>query len=652
MNPFDKFEETRKTLADRLLLVGAIVSIPAAVASGYRISMFGVKALFVLDILIAIILVVTYVFRRYTNYRKRMALLLAYVFILGWVSLNTLGLFGFGLFIMFFSILLTTLFFGLRYGLYLLGFTIVITVLVGLSVQMKWLVYSWDFNALSHSPYQWYSRVIFFGAFATLAVVSQGLVNSNLERINYELSKSEERLSIALDSVNEVVWDIDLHKRDVFISQKFFELLHYGPNDLEVKIETWRNLIHPDDLTQVYDDIEKHLKGETPKLQVEYRLKNSTGNYQWVLSKGKVIEWLPNGKPLRFVGTHADITVRKEMEHTLRESEHRYRMLYMTANDAILLIENEIIVDTNESAYGFFGMVREQLIGMNLWNLCPSIQTNGTRTTEGLRNLFQLVSPTNPLKVEWEFERLDGQIVDANMSVNSITDEGRTLYQVILHDISESKRFEQAKLNAIVESEERLRLKLSGDLHDEIGPLLSSLNMYLSLLKRPQNDGGKHIVENMESIIVDTIRSVREISSDLSPHSLEKFGLVKAIDNFCVPFREKLNIEIHENLIDERLPRLVEVSCFRILKELFNNTIKYAQAQRVVVKIDRGENFVSVSYFDDGVGFDLGETMNEGKGGIGLLNILSRINALKANYEMNSQPGEGFKFEMKFRVYS
>ncbi len=181
----------------------------------------------------------------------------------------------------------------------------------------------------------------FFGAFATLAVVSQGLVNSNLERINYELSKSEERHSIALDSVNEVVWDIDLQKRDVFISQRFFELLHYGPNDLEVKIETWRNLIHPDDLIRVYNDIEKHLKGETPKLQVEYRLKNSTGNYQWVLSKGKVIEWLPNGKPLRFVGTNADITVRKEMERTLRESERRYCMLYMTANDAILLIENE-----------------------------------------------------------------------------------------------------------------------------------------------------------------------------------------------------------------------------------------------------------------------------------------------------------------------
>jgi len=157
-----KYEETRQKISDKLLLVGMIVSIPGAIVSGYRIFTMGVRPLFVFDVLIAIILVISYLTRSKINYRIRLALLLGYVFILGWISLGTFGLYGLGIFIMFFSIIIVTTFFGLRYGVMLLGLSFIIMVLFTVFIHLQLIHYEWDFNDLSLSTFQWFSRTVFF----------------------------------------------------------------------------------------------------------------------------------------------------------------------------------------------------------------------------------------------------------------------------------------------------------------------------------------------------------------------------------------------------------------------------------------------------------------------------------------------------------
>ena len=646
----NSFDSIRHRIADKLLLAGAIVSIPSAIASGYRITSMGVKTLFIFDILIAIILIVTYLTRSYTNYRLRMSLLLAYVFVLGWISLNTFGLWGFGLFMMFFSIIITTTFFGMRYGLALLSTSMLILIILTVCINLGWIKFSWDFDVLSHSTYQWFSRSIFFLAFTSMTVITLGLVHKNFEKVNKELSISESRFNLALDSVNEVIWELDLVNNSTFVSQKFFEILRFAPEELAVSFISWKSLIHEDDKPFINASIKEHMEGRSSGIHIEYRVKNKIGGWQWLLTKGKIVARDKDGKPTRILGTHTDIGPRKEMEKILRESEQRYRMLFMSANDTILLIENGVVIDANESAYDLLGMTRGNLIGIHIWELCPANQSDGTDSKKALTELLSNTSNESGKRIEWEFERLDGMSVDVVLSVNQITDVDRPIHQVILHDISERKRFELAKLNAIVETEERERLKLAGDLHDDVGPLLSSLNMYLSLLSRPQTENKNEIVENMQGILKETIGSVREISNNLSPHILTKYGLIAAIKAFTETGKNLVKIDLKENIGETPLPKIVEINCYRIIKELLNNTLKYAQAKKVEVTLNLHEKMLYLGYRDDGIGFDLEGVISKGETGIGLLNILDRLKALKAIYSMHSEPSKGFSLDMRFRI--
>jgi signal transduction histidine kinase len=201
-----------------------------------------------------------------------------------------------------------------------------------------------------------------------------------------------------------------------------------------------------------------------------------------------------------------------------------------------------------------------------------------------------------------------------------------------------------------VETEERERLKLAGDLHDDVGPLLSSLNMYLSLLGRPQTENRVEIIDNMQSILRDTIGSVREISTNLSPHALIRYGLAAAINGFLEPSRKLIEINFEENIGEKRFHNVIEITCYRIVKEMLNNTLKYAQANSVNISINSTGNMLFLSYNDNGVGFNFEETVAKQKTGIGLLNILNRLSTMKAIYTIDSKPNQGFHFDMKLRL--
>jgi PAS domain S-box-containing protein len=649
MTKYHSFDTIRNQIADKLLLVGLIVSIPAAIASGYRIIIMGVKVQFIVDILIAFILIVAHLTRRKTNYRKRMAFLLGYVFMLGWISLNTWGLWGFGLFIMFFSIIFTTTLFGIRYGLGLMGISIVIIVILTLSVHYEWISFQWDFNALSHSTLQWVLRGVFFLVYSSITVITIGLIHNSFEKINKNLAVSEERYDLALESVNEVIWELDVKTKKAFVSKKFFEILHFAPNEFALDFDSWRNLIHPEDIEEVMKNIREHMSNFSPSANIEYRIKNNLGKWQWILTKGKIIDRDEQGNPIRVLGTHTDIGPRKELEQILKESEVRYRKLFMNANDAIMLIADGTIIDINNIAIDFFGLGREQLVGLELSELSCKYD-DSQDCSDRLSKLFFDAQKGTSNKVEWEFKRADGTTVDSIMSIGMLYNESKPIFQIILHDITERKHFEQLKLNAIVETEERERLRLAGDLHDDVGPLLSSLNMYLSLLTREQTENKNEIVSNMQSIIKETIKSVREISNNISPHTLNKYGLAMAVRSFLEQGSKLLEVNFEENLEDARFSTIVEVMVYRITKELFNNTVKYANANSVWVRMNLRDNFLHLSYNDDGVGFDFERVIGEGTTGIGLLNMINRVKSLKGKYRFDSKPGEGTRFDMLIRI--
>ena len=200
---------------------------------------------------------------------------------------------------------------------------------------------------------------------------------------------------------------------------------------------------------------------------------------------------------------------------------------------------------------------------------------------------------------------------------------------------------ENRLMTAVLRTEERQRATLSRELHDGLGPLLSSAKMSLSALQRTDlDDKSRDMLKNTSAVIDEAIRSLREISNNLSPHVLNNFGLVRGIKNFVdrVAAMQDREIILRTRLGEERFDANIEVILYRVVCELVNNSLKHSECQRIIIELNCvGDNIV-VDYRDNGKGFVLRDVENEG---MGISNIKSRISSLGGKIRLDSKPNNG-----------
>lgn len=142
-----------------------------------------------------------------------------------------------------------------------------------------------------------------------------------------ELKQSEQRWKFALEGAGDGVWDWNAQTDKVFFSQQWKAMLGYGEEEIGDGLEEWERRVHPEDKAAAYADLDRHFRGETPVYQNIHRLRCKDGTYKWILDRGKVIQWTADGKPLRVIGTHTDLTERIRLEEKLRESERKFKEL-------------------------------------------------------------------------------------------------------------------------------------------------------------------------------------------------------------------------------------------------------------------------------------------------------------------------------------
>lgn len=222
--------------------------------------------------------------------------------------------------------------------------------------------------------------------------------------------------------------------------------------------------------------------------------------------------------------------------------------------------------------------------------------------------------------------------------------------------VEDSRRLtEKMFLNAIIQTEERERKRFAKDLHDGLGPLLSSVKMSVSSLNHmKQNIASREIVENTELVIDEAIKSLKEISDNLSPHVLNNFGLVRALTNFTnkINVAKTIHIRFESDLKDERFDSNVEVVLYRVICELINNTIKHAHAKKVDISMNKDGQYISIVYKDDGKGFDVSTVIEQPAGsGMGFSNIYSRINSLKGEIKIESEQKRGTLVTIKVLMH-
>ena len=157
---------------------------------------------------------------------------------------------------------------------------------------------------------------------------------SDRKRIEEDLRISEERLAMALDSGSDGVWDVDISRGIVSLTGPWLAILGYDENDVTPHISDWEMLTHPDDLPRAKSLLAEHFKGALPKFECEYRVRTKSGGYVWTLARGKVVARDNAGRALRMVGTHIDITRRKEAEALIA---------HMALHDALTQLPNRAL---------------------------------------------------------------------------------------------------------------------------------------------------------------------------------------------------------------------------------------------------------------------------------------------------------------------
>lgn len=173
------------------------------------------------------------------------------------------------------------------------------------------------------------------------------------------------RYELIIENSNLGTWDWDLETNNVHFNERWLSFLGLGLNDVKHELATWDALAHPEDKFQAYKDIEDHLSGKTPYYRNIHRMKHVDGHWVWILDQGKVVEYR-EGKPVRFSGTHTDISYIKELELERSILDDRFKMSLAAnkfSNWEVDLVDNSLFWDDN--MYELFGTSRSEYSSSN-----------------------------------------------------------------------------------------------------------------------------------------------------------------------------------------------------------------------------------------------------------------------------------------------
>ncbi len=343
-----------------------------------------------------------------------------------------------------------------------------------------------------------------------------------------------------------------------------------------------------------------------------------------------------------------DISERKLFEKALQESEKKFRRIYNNSTDGLLIHDRTgNIYDYNEEFRSITGWThKDLLVKVNFFDLI--IDDHKELVQKGIH---ELKNDDQVFVFETEIQDIVGIALPVEIKSKYIDYGENATILTIIRNISLRKRFESKLLNTVVETEEKERTRLAVDLHDEIGPLLSSMKMYLSLIKESTEESKKqYITSHVMELVKQAITSIREISNSLSPHLLTNYGLVAAITSNIQIVKDLLPVKFTNNCDVKRFPNNIEIVYYRIFKELLNNTLKHAEATQVKLALHYEKNVLTLRFEDNGKGFNVLEQMEERKTGLGLFSILSRVKAINGDYFIDSDKGKGVVFELHTKI--
>jgi PAS domain S-box-containing protein len=346
-------------------------------------------------------------------------------------------------------------------------------------------------------------------------------------------------------------------------------------------------------------------------------------------------------------------TERQSAANALKASEMRYRRLFETAQDGILILNADTgkIDDVNPFLTDMLGYTREQLLGKKLWEIGPFKDTKASK--EEFRELQREAYVRYD---DLPLETSGGRSINVEFVSNVYHVNGGKVIQCNIRDITKRKQVEgklkdsrrrlQVLSRRLVEAQESERRHIARELHDEIGQALTVTEMNLqALLESPGTDALAPRLRESLQVIERVQEQVHDLSLNLRPSMLDDLGLEPALRWYTKrqAALADLKAQVRAEPLEQRLDPMIETECFRVAQEALTNVVKHAKARTVTVELTQSDEQLHLWVRDDGVGFDVANAREQAVRGasLGVLSMEERATLAGGGLQCHATPGHG-----------
>lgn len=411
-------------------------------------------------------------------------------------------------------------------------------------------------------------------------------------------------------------WRLERSGRIVW-SDEMYRIHGVSPQEFVPSAERLQALIHPDDRTAIREQIAAAFV-DGVVAEVEFRVVRPDGSERHIIARTEAVSDL-EGQVGHLTGTFQDITARKQAEAAVREAAERYRQLFEANPHPMWIYDPATLrfLAINDAAVGRYGYPRDEFLGMTL---------NDILVPEDVPALSEIAKRMEDEQNSslWRHRLKDGRLIDMETIAQTIDFEGRPARVVLAHDVTERRRAAQdvldsrAALRALVQrlqsAQEDERARVSRQIHDELGQMLTGLKLDLSWLERRLSEPAMTLKQNAlldrtveASVLIDqTIAVVQRLASELRPGALDHLGLAAALAQRARQFQQRSGVACTLD-VTEGLPALapdVAEDLFYICQEALTNVTRHARATQVRLHLGVEDGCVQLKVEDNGVGID------------------------------------------------
>lgn len=257
---------------------------------------------------------------------------------------------------------------------------------------------------------------------------------SERKQMEQALKTNQERLEMALRSANEGIWNRNLNPDTIYFDARYYTIAGYQPDEFPATFEAWEERVYPDDLGRIKSDINQYVAGEQETIDLEYRFQRKDGSYMWVHDKGRIVSRDADGRPLRLSGTRADITLRKQLEESLRLTQ----FIFDEAPIGVWRMgKSGEILDVNAQGCASLGYSREELCRMSVFDFAPGYdQEDWAYASDQLQKVATVT-------IEAQHQRRNGNIFPVQVIAKLMRFEGQEYQVAFVQEITERKQNEE-----------------------------------------------------------------------------------------------------------------------------------------------------------------------------------------------------------------